>query len=503
MSAGVIPYRTGPSGDCEVFLVRRSDSLRFMGGWHAFPGGRLSQRDAAVPVRGAIDGEDAYLSSGKDAAHVACALRELFEEAGILALVGRQPDLAELERVRRLLLDTELDFADWLGNSGLQLDASRLSFAGRWVTPPLSSMRFDATFFLLKWPAEERTQPTVIPGELSDGEWVSARIALDRWDSGDVLLAQPTLETLRVLAENGADGRALLWRSQAHQPNSPHAIEFRPGIRVIPLATRTLPPATHTNALLLGTGDFVLIDPGSPWEVELQRLCEIIDAELNRTGGQLSGIWLSHHHDDHVAGAEALRERYRVPISAHSATVSRLEPKGIRIDGRFEGGESLELAGSRPLRIRVEHVPGHASGHLCFLEERTRTLIGGDMLSGYGTISIDPPDGSMSDYIDSLERLEGLGAQVVLPAHGSMIRDASKALAEARQHRLRREDLVLESWTNGARDPEAMLPAVYGDLDPAIRPFAVRQVLAHLERLELKGDILGLPERIRRQLGRG
>ena len=501
MSAGVIPYRTGPSGDCEVFLVRRSDSLRFMGGWHAFPGGRLSQRDAAVPVRGAIDGEAAYRSSGKDAAHVACALRELFEEAGILAVVGCQPDPAELERVRRLLLDTELDFADWLGNSDLQLDASRLSFAGRWVTPPLSSMRFDATFFLLKWPAAERVQPTVIPGELSDGEWVSARIALDRWDSGDVLLAQPTLETLRVLAENGADGRALLWRSQAHQPNSPHAIEFRPGIRVIPLATRTLPPATHTNALLLGTGDFVLIDPGSPWEVELQRLCEIIDAELNRTGGQLSGIWLSHHHDDHVAGAEALRERYRVPISAHSATVSRLEPKGIRIDGRFEGGESLELAGSRPLRIRVEHVPGHASGHLCFLEERTRTLIGGDMLSGYGTISIDPPDGSMSDYIDSLERLEGLGAQVVLPAHGSMIRDASKALAEARQHRLWREDLVLESWTNGARDPEAMLPAVYGDLDPAIRPFAVRQVLAHLERLELKGDIPGLPERIRRQLG--
>ena len=198
-----------------------------------------------------------------------------------------------------------------------------------------------------------------------------------------------------------------------------------------------------------------------------------------------------------------MRERYRVPISAHSATVSRLDPNGIRIAGRFEGGESVKLAGSRPLRIRVEHVPGHASGHLCFLEERTRTLIGGDMLSGFGSVSIDPPDGSMSDYIDSLQRLESLGAHVILPAHGSMIRDASNALAEARKHRLWREDLDLESWTNGARDPEAMLPAVYGDLDPAIRRFAVRQVLAHLERLELEGHIPGLPERIRQQLGRG
>ena len=449
-----------------------------------------------------MDGDHAYRSSGKDAPHVACALRELFEEAGILAVVGCQPADAELERVRRLLLGTQLDFPDWLGNSGLQLDASRLSFAGRWVTPPLSPMRFDATFFLLEWPADEPSQPTVIPGELSEGEWISAPKALERWEEGDVLLAQPTLETLRVLAEDGADGRESLWRSQAHQPNSPHAIEFRPGIRVIPLATRTLPPATHTNALLLGSGDFVLIDPGSPWEVELQRLCEIVDAELNRTGGRLRGIWLSHHHDDHVAGAEALRERYRVPISAHSATVSRLDRQGIQIEGRFEGGESVELAGRRPLRIRIEHVPGHASGHLCFLEERTRTLLGGDMVSGYGSVSIDPPDGSMSDYIDSLERLESLGARVILPSHGSMIRDAPKALADARKHRLWREDRVLESWTDGERDPEAMLPAVYGDLDPAVRRFAARQVLAHLERLEATGRIPGLPERIREQLGR-
>ncbi len=454
-----------------------------------------------MPVRGVMDGEEAYRSSGKEAAHVACALRELFEEAGILAAAGSQPDSAELARVRRLLLDAELDFPDWLETLGLELDAGRLCFAGRWVTPPLSPIRFDATFFLLEWPVEERSQPVVVPGELSHGEWIFAREALERWGDGEVLLAQPTLETLRVLAEHGASGRASLWRSQAHQPNSPHAIEFRPGIRVIPVATRTLPPATHTNALLLGSAEFVLIDPGSPWEAELRRLCEIVDAEMSRSGGRLTGIWLSHHHDDHVAGAEALRERYDVPITAHAATVARLDGRGIKIDGRFEGGESVELAGSPPLRIRVEHVPGHASGHLCFLEERTRTLICGDMVSGFGTVSISPPDGCMADYINSLERLAGLEPHVLLPGHGSMIRDAQNALAEARQHRLWREDRVFETWTAGERNPEAMLPAVYGDLNPAIRAFAVRQVLAHLERLEATGRISELPDGIRQQLG--
>ena len=502
LSAGIVLYRIGPSSECEVYWVRRSKSLRFMGGWNAFPGGRLSADDATVPVYGTLGGEDAYLSSGERAAHPACALRELFEEAGVLAAVGSLPNESKLDRARGRLLADELNFAAWLENCGLALDASRLIFAGRWVTPPLSKIRFDATFFLLEWPASASRQPSVIPGELSSGEWTSARSALARWEAGEVFLAQPTLETLRVLAEYGPEGTRRLWRSQAHQPNSPHSIEFRPLIRVIPLAARTLPPATHTNTLLIGGRDMILIDPGSPWDSELRRLREIVKAESRRTGGRLRGIWLSHHHEDHVAGAEKLRRHYGVSVSSHAATASRLSRAGIRIDGRLRDGELVELAGTHPLRVRVLHTPGHASGHLCFLEERTRTLLGGDMVSGYSSVVINPPDGSMAEYLDSLERLLDLNPQVILPSHGSMIPEARKALRKARRHRLWREERVLEAWKGGERDPERMLGPVYGDLHPLAQPIAVRQLLAHLERLEAIGRIRSLTAELRSQIGR-
>ena len=501
VSAGVIPYRVAPDGSCEVFWVVRSKALRFMGGWNAFPGGRLSDSDAAVPLRGQIDGERAFLDSGQFADQPACGLRELFEEAGILPLAGPLPADAELDSARKELLADRLDFGTWLADRNLVLDASRLRYAGRWVTPPLSPLRFDATFFLLEWPPAEPRQPRVIPGELSSGEWIRPAEALERWTAGEALLAQPTLATLRVLAESGPEGRDRLWRSEAHEPNAPRPIEFRPAVRVIPLATRTLLPATHTNALLLGGRDLVLVDPGASDPAELLRLREIIDAEAERSGGGLRAIWLTHHHVDHVAGADAMRSHYSVPVWSHAATAAQLAGTGIRIEGRFEGGESVELRGPPDLRIEVLHTPGHAKGHLCFLEQRFSTLLCGDMLSGWGTVVINPPDGSMTEYLDSLDRLARLGARVALPGHGSMMPEPSEAIAKARDHRLWREQRVLEAWAGGLRDPQSMLDPVYGELHPAARPLAVRQVLAHLERLEDTGQIPPLPPGLRASLG--
>ena len=481
----------------------RSEALRFLGGWHAFPGGRLSRHDSATQVAGTPAGVDIYNASGPPAPHLACALRELFEETGILATSGTLPGLREDGRARNQLLREDLDFGELLRSHRLELDASRLCFAGRWVTPPLSPIRYDATFFLLRWDRSEIIQPTVIPGELDSGEWIRADEALCRWEAGDALLGQPTLETIRVLARHGPDGCDRLWRSQAHAPDAPHPIEFRPGIRVIPLKTRTLPPATHTNAMLLGSSDLVLVDPGAPWAEDQHRLAEIVISEARRSGGRLRGIWLTHHHDDHVAGAAALQRQFQVPLWAHASTAAQLRDRGLCINRHFAGGERLTLAGRPELRIRIVHAPGHASGHLCFFEERTLTLLCGDMLSGFGTVVIDPPDGSMVEYLESLRKLAGLGAKVILPSHGTMMRDAPRVLDEAWQHRLRREERVFDAWLGGERDPEAMLDAVYGDIDPRARPLAARQILAHLERLAAVGRISTLPAPIKAGLGRG
>ena len=500
VSAGVIPYRFTSDGTLEIYWVRRSKALRFMGGWNAFPGGRRSRGDASLAVRGSMDGKRAFLESGPIEDQPASALRELFEETGILVAGGGPPRTTELETARDALLADELDFGAWLAERGLVLDASRLRFAGRWVTPPLSPIRFDATFFLLEWPPDEPAQPTVIPGELASGEWVQPGVALDQWLSGEVLLAQPTLETIRVLSDHGPDGRDRLWLSESRQPDAPRSIEFRPAVRAIPVRTRTLPPATHTNTLLLGDKEMVLIDPGCSDPSELRRLQDVIDAETDRSGGKLCAIWLSHHHIDHVAGTEALRRHFSVPVSCHPATAARLRGQGIVLEGRLKGGESIDLAGTPTLRIRVLHTPGHASGHLCFLEGRSKTLLCGDMLSGWGTVVISPPDGNMGDYLRSLERLAVTGARAALPSHGSMLQDVREVALKARDHRLWREDRVLAAWNSGLRVPANMLDAVYGDLEPGLRPLAERQVLAHLEHLEQVGRLLDLPRAIRDSL---
>jgi len=112
------------------------------------------------------------------------------------------------------------------------------------------------------------------------------------------------------------------------------------------------------------------------------------------------------------------------------------------------------------------------------------------MLAAFGTIVIDPPEGNMSNYLDSLERLEMLDARTLFPGHGPTILDPSRTFADYRRHRLWREGRILDAWQGGARTPEALLSAAYEDVPPIAHPLAKRQIVAHLERLEALGRLV-------------
>src|SRR5262245_54634550 len=163
----------------EVYLVARSPALRFMGGMVAFPGGKVGDEDAELARPG----------DGLTAHHV-CAIRELFEETGVL--LARQQDARhpaagpDLDAFRRQLLDGTLAFADLLRQRGWHLDASDLAPAGHLVTPPFAPLRFDTAFFAATMPAGQ--QPIVWPGELTQGWWASAKDALAAWGRGESLL---------------------------------------------------------------------------------------------------------------------------------------------------------------------------------------------------------------------------------------------------------------------------------------------------------------------------
>ncbi|MFY9820289.1 MAG: MBL fold metallo-hydrolase [Thermoanaerobaculia bacterium] len=498
-SASVVLWRRlegGGPDDVEVYWVKRSEQLAFMGGWHAFPGGGMSRSDAGLPVSGepqvAEAPPDAALPDTEPGPDLppgiaACGLRELFEETGILVSTPTV-DPEELPELRRALLAGERTFADILKELGVKLAASSLVYAGRWATPPFAPIRFDNRFFLLEWPPDTSSQPEVVAGELEHGAWILAAEAWEAWRHGSVLAAPPILHVLAVLTQDGPTRGLDRLRNPVETFLGPlRRIEMRPGVLMIPLLTHTLPPAVTTNAYLLGLHDCVLVDPGASSEPELGRLEAALAAARERLGRRVTALWLTHHHPDHVGGVERLRGSLGVPVLAHPLTAERLAGRGIKVDGELQDGQQIVLGGD--FSVQVIHTPGHARGHLCFLEEEQGSLLCGDMVSGVSMIVVDPPEGDMDDYLGSLARLAALRPETLFPGHGPAIKNAGAKLREYVKHRVWREERILEAWNAGQHDPAAMLPTVYDDVPPEAWPLAQRQILAHLDRLRKQGRI--------------
>jgi glyoxylase-like metal-dependent hydrolase (beta-lactamase superfamily II) len=263
-------------------------------------------------------------------------------------------------------------------------------------------------------------------------------------------------------------------------PHEPYAAQA--GVYVVPLQTPTLPPATHTNCVLIGgPNEVVVVDPASPYSHEQERLVQV----LEERGASVRAIWLTHHHLDHVGGANALREALDVPVLGHPATAERLTGQ-VRLDGALYEGDVEDVGG---VPIEILHTPGHARGHLAFRHPQSRLVVAGDLVAGQGTIVIDPPEGDMADYLATLGRLiqEGVGAMV--PSHGPLILDGEAKLLEYIAHRLAREEQIAAALAPRPAKALDLVPGLYPEIPVMFHPLAARQVLAHLLKLEAEGTV--------------
>jgi len=466
----------------EVFWVKRSDALAFLGGFHAFPGGQIDAGDAEVDVRNAPDAVTASMISG--------AARELFEELGVLVTHGGEA-LTKGQRAS-LLDDLESGRMSWpalLKHYELYLDANDFTYVGRWVTPPFNARRFDTWFFIVNCPPKQ--EPYVAAGELQDGEWITARDAYQRWLHDQVVAVPPTLHALRTLADGVTPSLVDRFLSITHAHGEPaRRITFRPSYICFPVRTPTRPPATHTCCYLIHTSaELLIVDPGSPYEDEQQALAECVD-EMIAEGRRVRAIVITHLHPDHVGGVNALKAHLggAVPVAAHAQTAEALTD--VHVDELIADGDVITLEGEPPVKLQALHTPGHARGHLCFYDADRGALLTGDNIVGVGSVLIDPPEGNMREYLNSLERLRALpNLSVLFGGHGPAVAAPYRKIDEYISHRLERERNILQAVREGATDPKQIVAKVYTDVSPKAYAMAERAVLAHLDKLRDDGAI--------------
>src|SRR6266550_8329143 len=312
-AAAVILLRpnTDPNNP-EVYRVKRSTRLAFLGGYRAFPGGQRESFDAEVRVRNCDDEERAAM--------ISCAARELFEEVGVL--LARGSKTLTVGQRASLFDDLESKRVTWpqlLDHFGLHLDANNFTFAGRWLTPPFAPRRFDTWFFLVNCPVKQEPRVTE-DSELESGDWIAARDAYEQWQRSEIIVVPPILHVMKTIAGGLTDDLVQRFLSIPEANREPtRRIEFHPNYICFPVRTPTKPPATHTNCYLIYTSREVLvIDPGSPYEDEQRALHSAI-GDLLAESRILNSVLLTHVHPDHIGGVNALRSHFgETRVAAHS-----------------------------------------------------------------------------------------------------------------------------------------------------------------------------------------
>lgn len=261
------------------------------------------------------------------------------------------------------------------------------------------------------------------------------------------------------------------------------------GVELFPARTPTLPPATHTNSYAVGDRDVLLVEPATPHEDERRAWLEWARG-IESQGRKIAGIFMTHHHADHVAGASFFATSLNVPLFAHAATAKRLPD--IDITNVIDESHVFDLGGQVPMRLRVLHTPGHAPGHLCLFDDEAKTVIVGDMVASVGTILVDPRDGDMQAYLAQIDRLANLSAHVALPAHGEPIDEPTALFRHYIAHRLAREEKVMAAVSAASTEGatiETLVPVAYADTPRMLWPIAALSLEAHLIKLMRDGRV--------------
>ena len=276
---------------------------------------------------------------------------------------------------------------------------------------------------------------------------------------------------------------------------------LEPGLRCIVADNPSALTGPGTNSYLIGDRDLLVIDPGPDDPRHLAALLEAVPR-----GGAIRQIIVTHPHLDHSAGARALALVTGAPVMGFGDALSGRSAamQALDLTGDLGGGEGLDLAFHPDIKLSdgavvdtaaglVEALwtPGHAASHLCL--GWRGVLFSGDLVMGWSTSLISPPDGDLAAYRASLARLAGRRDQGLYPGHGAPVADPQARLAALVAHRAGREARVLAALGPEFASIADLTARAYADTPPALHPAAARNLLAHL--LDLTARSLAEPDR--------
>jgi glyoxylase-like metal-dependent hydrolase (beta-lactamase superfamily II)/8-oxo-dGTP pyrophosphatase MutT (NUDIX family) len=526
--------RDGERGP-EVLMMRRTHLAEFASGAYVFPGGAVDDADRdpalAVLTRGADDAQASRALGMRDGglAYWIAAIRECCEEAGLLLAYDGSGDLvaiesdsrrAEFARQRRALAQGHLALIDLLRDGNLTLATDKLAYLGRWITQAGRPRRFDTRFFVARAPLRQQSEHDGT--ELLHHVWLVPEEALARNACGELNLLYPTIKTLQTLtrfktvdealayaradrampamtprpATSRSGSTTLFWGDYAYaevgklDPDGTglanceivagKSVRLSPRVRRITAPNPGMMTGPGTNAYLLGdaTTGVAVIDPGPAIDSH-------VDAIVASAGGPIRWIFCTHTHIDHSPAAVPLKARSGAMTFGMLALHPERQDTTFQPDTRLTHGERIAVAGCT---LRVLHTPGHASNQLCYLLEEEKLLFTGDHIMQGSTVIVNPPDGDMRAYFDSLHALLAEDVAYVAPGHGFLMDNLPEVVDRLVLHRRDRENKVLRALRAlGPATVEELVPTVYDDTPPGRHGIAARSLLAHLVKLGREG----------------
>ena len=528
-AATVLLLRDSDAG-IEVLMTRRSMTASFAPGAYVFPGGGVDLLDAATHVHASRRATQIDLHLTQAIA----AIRESFEELGVLIAKRSDGTCATQEDITAI--DRKQPFAAQCAARGLTLCGADVFVLAHWITDRDLPRRFDVPFLVARMP--EGQTPVADETEQFEPVWVRPVDALTRHAAGSFFIIFPTIRTLERLKDFASVDTVLhacaeteqpLWTScpragwlagaearymEHEQPFGELEMVSPDGQMVHHLDWNTLQPVPllknvmrltapnpgvmtgpGTNSYLVGdpnTG-YIAIDPGPAEPQHIERL-------WRAAGGDIRMIVCTHSHADHSPGAKPLQALCAKALHGMPPILGLASQPTARANSEFTpdrvlGNQELLTLTEKSIHsdtthtLKVIHTPGHAANHLCLVLLEDGLLFSGDHILNGSTTVVDPPDGEMTAYLESLDALSAACTEhhirFILPAHGYVLGQAVSAISHLKAHRLKREAKILkvmQAQPQGSMDDWVAL--AYDDVPPRMWPVAKRSLLAHVQRIE-------------------